>query len=329
MKEIPTVLRSDEILDKVLKRASAVSVKYAGSKLLTEKNKTMAKIDCVASNINQIFLKYEKHFPTIEKLNEFQKELLDILVGCQQLHHALGAIKWCNQTVKKISASMHLRVKKAGNIEDLEKIRKEYYGRVASLIKQIAPELEFLNHARDVILKIPSIDMNLPTIVISGFPNVGKSTLVKRISSAEPDIAPYPFTTKGLIIGHAKFNMVEYQFIDTPGLLDRPVEQRNAIEKQAIVALKHLADVIVFLIDPTGYSGTVEEQEKLLASLRREFGNTVFIVVETKADILRRKNSRLKISAETGEGIEKLIERIREKFKETKKYAQIIEPQNA
>ncbi|MGB9636105.1 MAG: NOG1 family protein [Thermoplasmata archaeon] len=325
MKEIPTVLTSGELIDKILRRASSVSVKSLPNKLLREKNLLNAKIDCIRANTNQIFSMYEKRFPSIDKLTDFEKELLDVLLGCEKLHHALAAAKWCNQTVEKISLTTRKKVRSARKIEELVEIKKAYYGRITSVINQIDAELKFLNEARNVIIKIPQIDQSLPTVVIAGFPNVGKSTLVKKLSSAKPEIAPYPFTTKGLIIGHAMLNLVKYQFIDTPGLLDRPLEEKNNIEKQTILALRHLADIILFLIDPTGYSGTVEEQEKLLADLKREFKKAVFIVVETKADITRRKGRRLKVSAETGEGIEELIAEIVEKFKTSEKYTKLTQ----
>ncbi|MCX8173211.1 MAG: 50S ribosome-binding GTPase [Thermoplasmata archaeon] len=319
MKEIPTVLTSNEIIDKVLRRASSVTVKHTGNRIADKKNLINAKIDCVEANVVQILARYEKTFPEIENLSPFEKELIDILIGCEQLHHALAAIKWCRQTVRKIAEEAKEKLRR-GRQDALEQLKKEYYGRVSSVIKQVSVELDFLNKSRDVLVKIPHIDVSLPTVVIAGFPNVGKSTLVKKISSAEPEIAPYPFTTKGLIIGHATLNLVRYQFIDTPGLLDRPLGERNSIEKQTILALKHLADIILFLIDPTGYSGSVEQQEKLLGDLQEEFKEAVFIVAETKADVLKRDAGRFRISAETGEGVDALIEEIKKRFRETRKY---------
>ncbi|MEM4292564.1 MAG: GTPase [Thermoplasmata archaeon] len=320
MKEIPTVLRSNELIGKVLRKAASVTVKHTGNRVADAKNLVNAKIDCVEANVVQTLARYEKTFPIIEKLSPFEKELVEILIGCEKLHHALAAIKWCSQTVEKIAKETKEKLRRADAAGDIGKIKKEYYGRVSSVIKQVAPELDFLNKSRDALLQIPHIDVTLPTVVIAGFPNVGKSTLVKKISSAEPEIAPYPFTTKGLIMGHATLNLVKYQFIDTPGLLDRQLNERNNIEKQTILALRHLADIILFLIDPTGYSGEVEAQEALLRNLQEEFRDAIFIVAETKADLARRKTERLVISAETGDGIGELLEEIKKKFRETKKY---------
>jgi len=40
------------------------------------------------------------------------------------------------------------------------------------------------------------------TVVVAGYPNVGKSSFIRLVSTAEPEIAAYPFTTKGVIVGH-------------------------------------------------------------------------------------------------------------------------------
>jgi nucleolar GTP-binding protein len=85
---------------------------------------------------------------------------------------------------------------------------------------------------------------------------VGKSSLLRCLSSAKPEIAQYPFTTKEIHVGHIekteKYITKRFQIIDTPGLLDRPLSKRNEIEKQAIAALTHLADLIVFVLDVSG-----------------------------------------------------------------------------
>jgi nucleolar GTP-binding protein len=164
-------------------------------------------------------------------------------------------------------------------------------------------------------------------VVIAGFPNVGKSQLVERISSARPVIAPYPFTTQGIGVGHVKFGWHRFQVIDTPGLLDRPLEERNAIELQAILALKYLADVIVFILDPSETAGyTMEKQERLLTSVRENFPGIPIIEVENKVDVLRSDSERLKMSAINGEGVEVLLDQIKLHFKDMERLEMPMEP---
>jgi nucleolar GTP-binding protein len=155
------------------------------------------------------------------------------------------------------------------------------------------------------------VNIDIPTIVIAGAPNVGKSQLVGQISTGKPRVAVYPFTTQEISLGVFERKYLRYQVIDTPGLLDRPLEERNAMELRAVLALKHLADAIVFVMDPSETCGyTMEQQEHLLDSLKGEFGSTPIIVIENKADVLKSKSSRLKLSAAEGEGIPELIDEL-------------------
>ena len=46
------------------------------------------------------------------------------------------------------------------------------------------------------------VELDTPTVVLVGAPNVGKSSIVRAISSGTPEINDYPFTTRGVTIGH-------------------------------------------------------------------------------------------------------------------------------
>jgi nucleolar GTP-binding protein len=152
-------------------------------------------------------------------------------------------------------------------------------------------------------------------VVIAGYPNVGKSSLIRRLSAAKPEVAQYPFTTKQVYVGHMEktvhYQKKRFQIIDTPGLLDRPLSERNNIERQAIAALRHLADLIVFLFDPSETSGyPMEEQTMMLQNLQKLFSDVPFIIVENKVDVCNTGSAHLKISCTTGEGIEPLRQEI-------------------
>jgi nucleolar GTP-binding protein len=108
--------------------------------------------------------------------------------------------------------------------------------------------------------------------------------------------------------------------VDTPGLLDRELSERNDIERQAVLALKYLADVIVFVLDPSETSGyTMDKQLRLLAEVKKEFVAIPVIEVENKIDLLDSGSDRLKMSALKGIGVEKLQREITGHLKQSAK----------
>jgi len=206
----------------------------------------------------------------------------------------------------------------------MNEARKEFYGRAASIVKQIKKELAFLEQARKTMKSFPAIKTDILTVAIAGFPNVGKSTLLKAVTGSEPKIASYPFTTQQLMLGYIKEKDLKIQFIDTPGLLDRPLKKRNIIEKQAILALKHLAKLMLFLFDASEECGYgITEQENLLKDLKKEFKVKTIIVVN-KADIsneadlkeLKKKHKdAILVSAKENKGISELVSIIKDQLK--------------
>lgn len=57
------------------------------------------------------------------------------------------------------------------------------------------------------------------------------------------------------------YKYLRFQVIDTPGILDHPLEDRNVIEMQAVTALAHLRAAVLYFFDISEYCGhTIEEQ---------------------------------------------------------------------
>tara|TARA_B100000579_G_C22571822_1_gene729273 strand:+ start:58 stop:522 length:465 start_codon:yes stop_codon:yes gene_type:complete len=78
--------------------------------------------------------------------------------------------------------------------------------------------------------------------------------------------------------------------VDTPGLLDRPMEKRNDIEMQAISALENLGSLVLFLIDENEECGTsLQEQNNLLEEILELLAETTVMVISTKADLHQKK----------------------------------------
>jgi nucleolar GTP-binding protein len=114
-------------------------------------------------------------------------------------------------------------------------------------------------------------------------------------------------------VGHFEKNKIRYQIIDTPGLLDRPLEERNEIELQAISALRHVGKVMLFIIDPSETCGyTLEKQMHLLEEIKKEFVIPM-IVAANKTDISKTaEKTDMSMSTLTGDGVKAVLERLLE-----------------
>jgi len=307
---IPTVLSADELMDKSFKRASKISKK--GTNALDGKKKTaLAKVTASADIVTATLNGYIDKFPRIDKKDDFLPELIDLIIGIDRYKKALGALNWASNHVEKLKNDSLSEIRGTKDPIRIEGIKNGFYGRMSSFIERIDKDLLFLQDAKNKFRKLPAVDPNVPTVVVAGFPNVGKSSLVAKMSTATPQIAPYPFTTKGIIIGHVKDDWRVFQIIDTPGLLDREFEDRNDIEKQAVLALRYLTDVMVFILDPSESCGyDMKKQTALLDAVKKNFSSVPIIITESKSDILKRSNENISFSAETGEGMEELTSNI-------------------
>jgi nucleolar GTP-binding protein len=308
---IPTILTSDELLDKAFKKASKVSITGRFGVMKKKQKIAKAKLTSSSQTIDATLKKYIKAFPTIDDLHPFYKALIDILLDTDELKKSLASLEWCRKTCLRIARDGSRDISRAKDADEIDSLRKAVYGRMSSVVGDVDRQLKFLNHARQEMKRMPGISPDQPTIVVSGYPNVGKSQLVEAMSSLKPRIASYPFTTQRVSIGHFERHFQTYQVIDTPGLLDRELEERNAIERQAINALEHLADIVVFVLDPSETCGyEIAKQDNLLQSIEEQFTGIPVIVVENKMDVIATSSERMKISALEGTGVDELVDHV-------------------
>ncbi len=312
-RKIPQVNSSKEILDKAFRRTKKVQITDRDA-YYRKKKEIIAKTEAFANTLSSTLEGYVKNFPSIDNLSEFYQEIIKIKIDMDKLKKSLGAIDWARKTCQMIYSKQSRFLRKSKELDFLKEKQNEIYGRMSSVVNQVKKDLAFLSNAQKILRKMPDI-YDIPTVVIAGYPNVGKSSILKCISRAKPDVAIYPFTTKQVFVGHIekteKYKKIKYQVIDTPGLFDRPISKRNKIEQEAIAAIKYLADIIVFVIDPSetcGYS--IKQQESLLAQLKEMFDKSFFIVVENKSDLKENKSKNIKISCKDEKGLDELLEKL-------------------
>jgi nucleolar GTP-binding protein len=177
------------------------------------------------------------------------------------------------------------------------------------VMNQVEDDLAAVGAARDALRHLPDIRPDDPTVVVAGYPNVGKSSFVNAVTNASIETAAYPFTTKAVEIGHFERDRVKWQLVDTPGLLDRPADERNEIEEQAVSALAHAGDVILFFLDPSGTCGyPLDDQRALRAEVAERFGDVPLVTVGSKADLSEDVEADCYMSVEADENVEATLD---------------------
>jgi nucleolar GTP-binding protein len=157
-------------------------------------------------------------------------------------NHYLITIRLINQLAEKYKRE----ISKKKQLKQKNKLQKEFLGRTKSIIKKIKNTNKILEEYSKYFRRISNPKDEF-TVVLIGVPNSGKTTLLSEITSANPEINSYSFTTKSLNIGYFKKREEIIQVVDSPGLIHLELKDMNIIEKQVIVAIKTLADVIIFV----------------------------------------------------------------------------------
>jgi GTPase len=174
----------------------------------------------------------------------------------------------------------------------------------------------------------------LADVALVGFPNVGKSTLISRISAARPKIADYPFTTLqpnlGVVAVGEEPEVISFVVADIPGL----IEGAHTGAGLGTQFLRHIerTRLLVHLVDVSDASGRPDPRKDVevimgeLASFGAGLEQKPMIMAASKIDVANKeKLAKLKryckqqrldlfpISAVTGKGIDELKYAIAEK----------------
>ena len=213
--------------------------------------------------------------------------------------------------------------KSAENAREASAAMEEGSTRLVGLFNSLAaPSVKQILELQRGLRSAPAVRLDTPAVVLVGAPNVGKSSIVRAITSATPEVNNYPFTTRGMTLGHVEVFwsdddavanavvpaadrklrtpapevvMGRYAFsqlcqvMDSPGLLVRPDEERNEMEALTLAAMQHLPTAVMYVMDLSGEAGdkcsSIEDQLQLRRDVRKRFPRRPWIDVVSKYDL--------------------------------------------
>lgn len=276
----------DIILSKTQRKTPTVIHKHY--KIARIRSFYMRKVKFTQQNFHDRLSQIIQEFPKLDDVHPFYADLMNVLYDKDHYKLALGQINIARHLIDNVAKDYVRLMKYGDSLYRCKQLKKAALGRMATIMKRQAANLAYLEQVRQHLARLPSIDPYTRTIIICGFPNVGKSSFINKITRADVEVQPYAFTTKSLYVGHTDYKYLRWQIIDTPGILDHPLEERNVIEMQAITALAHLRAAVLYFCDISEQCGhSLEEQVKLFESIKPLFANKPLTVVLNKVDVLR------------------------------------------
>ncbi|KAF6765406.1 P-loop containing nucleoside triphosphate hydrolase protein [Ephemerocybe angulata] len=281
LKAIAPVPTAADFLDIVLSKTQrkTPTVIHKNFKISRIRNFYMRKVkfcqDCFDEKLGAILTE----FPMLDDLHPFLSSLMNVLYDKNHYKLALGQLRTARHLIDHVAKDYCRLLKFGDSLYRCKQLKKAALGRTP---------LAYLEQVRQHISRLPAIDPNTRTLLVCGYPNVGKSSFINKVTRADVDVQPYAFTTKSLFVGHLDYKYLRWQVIDTPGILDHPLEEMNTIEMQSITAMAHLKSAILYFMDLSEQCGyTVEAQCKLFHSIKPLFATKPTVLVLNKIDVMK------------------------------------------
>uniref|UniRef100_K3WYY6 G domain-containing protein n=1 Tax=Globisporangium ultimum (strain ATCC 200006 / CBS 805.95 / DAOM BR144) TaxID=431595 RepID=K3WYY6_GLOUD len=287
LQRLPYVYTASEIQEMKFWRMTVRESNKIADPIRRSKNQTSRLINTQLSKLSAITRQASLDFPALKRMHPFEREVVVLTLGQGTYEHSI-------QKLRKVYAALHNIGKQHERACQDVRTKQEALDcglRCVDELKEIvdknAPTLRQVAEMAKTLRGLPYVDVKRPIFAFVGAPNVGKSSLVRALSTASPEVselfnmrrfclmrlyansktwqvANYPFTTRGITMGHIYVEGTTYQIADTPGLIYRPDAKRNAIEKLALAMMEKTKASIGFVFDPTGASGTTVEDQLLL-----------------------------------------------------------------
>ncbi|XP_076913516.1 nucleolar GTP-binding protein 1-like [Bidens hawaiensis] len=287
--KLPMVMPSVDILYSALRKARRVTTtKGIANAAKREKNKGAKQLDALMKELTLPLKTYKENFPNKRHLHPYERSLVELTLGDGNYEQVLGKVDSLRKKLVSVGKEHASLCAQSSTKREAEERLAEGIKRLEEIFHTDGKAVDELMQIANSLRAMPVVDLEMPTLCLVGAPNVGKSSLVRILSTGKPEICNYPFTTRGILMGHITLSYQHFQVTDTPGILRRRDEDRNNLEKLTLAVLEHLPTAVLFVHDLTGECGTSPSDQYLIyKEIKERFSTHLWIDIVSKCDLLQ------------------------------------------
>ncbi|KAL3777308.1 hypothetical protein ACHAWO_005074 [Cyclotella atomus] len=144
-------------------------------------------------------------------MHPFERVVMDLTVMALQkkdgttLSTLLEDVNECRKEVMELSKDWIVKIKAAESAREAYEFTEEGKESVGKVFDDLLGDCwSGMVDIQRALRKVPMVRLDCPAVVLVGAPNVGKSSIVRAISSGTPEVNNYPFTTRGMTLGHVQ-----------------------------------------------------------------------------------------------------------------------------
>jgi len=200
---------TDIVLSKTQRKTPTVVHKHY--KISRIRSFYMRKVKFTQTNFSEKLTLILTEFPKLEDIHPFYADLMNVLYDKDHYKLALGQINTARHLIDNVSKDYVRLLKFGDSLYRCKQLKRAALGRMATIMRRQNQSLQYLEQVRQHLSRLPTIDPNTRTLIITGFPNVGKSSFINKITRADVEVQPYAFTTKSLYVGHTDYKYLRWQ----------------------------------------------------------------------------------------------------------------------
>eukprot|EP00744_Colponema_vietnamica_P001116 GILI01001890.1.p1 GENE.GILI01001890.1~~GILI01001890.1.p1 ORF type:complete len:504 (+),score=149.09 GILI01001890.1:109-1620(+) len=198
-KTIHVVPTGKEFIDVILSKTQrkTPTVVHPGYKISRIRNFYMRKVKFTEQNFREKFQQILEDFPRLEDIHPFYADLMNVLYDKDHYKLALGHVHSAKALCEDVAKDYVRLLKYGDSLYRCKMLKRAALGRMCTIVKKLNASLSYLEEVRKHLARMPSIDPNTRTLMMCGYPNVGKSSMINVLCAEKRvGVAAQPGKTK-------------------------------------------------------------------------------------------------------------------------------------